>query len=129
MPTGVKRALVVIAAAVAVGGAVWTQVTPTSRGAEAYRAPRTAAGTPDIGGFWQALNTANYDIQAHTARPALAVIPAPPRAGIAGVARATPTDLPAPAVRALGAVGGVPAGEGVVEGDEIPYQPWAAAKK
>jgi hypothetical protein len=24
---------------------------------------------------------------------------------------------------------GVPAGQGVVEGDEIPYQPWAAAKK
>ena len=32
-------------------------------------------------------------------------------------------------MRPLGAVGGVPAGEGVVEGDEIPYQPWAAAKK
>ena len=32
-------------------------------------------------------------------------------------------------MRALGAVGGVPAGEGVVEGDEIPYQPAAAAKK
>jgi hypothetical protein len=30
---------------------------------------------------------------------------------------------------ALGAIGGVPAGAGVVEGDEIPYQPWAAAKK
>jgi len=29
----------------------------------------------------------------------------------------------------LGAVGGVPAGAGVVEGDEIPYQPWALAKK
>src|SRR5437762_14069803 len=24
---------------------------------------------------------------------------------------------------------GVPAGEGVIEGNEIPYQPWAAAKK
>src|SRR5207244_853954 len=24
---------------------------------------------------------------------------------------------------------GVPAGQGVVEGNEIPYQPWAAAKK
>src|ERR1700730_6364647 len=24
---------------------------------------------------------------------------------------------------------GVPAGQGVVEGDEIPYQPWATAKK
>ena len=32
-------------------------------------------------------------------------------------------------MRALGAVGGVPAGEGVVEGNEIPYQPSAAAMK
>jgi hypothetical protein len=32
-------------------------------------------------------------------------------------------------VRVLGAVGGVPAGEGVVVGGEIPYQPWAAARK
>ncbi len=38
-------------------------------------------------------------------------------------------DPPATSVRALGAVGGVPAGEGVVEGNEIPYQPWAAAQK
>ena len=36
---------------------------------------------------------------------------------------------PLPAVRALGAVGGVPAGAGVVEGNEIPYQPWALARK
>jgi len=38
-------------------------------------------------------------------------------------------ELPAPAVRVLGAAGGVPAGEGVVEGNDIPYQPWAAAQK
>ena len=57
------------------------------------------------------------------------VDPAPSRTGIPGLVRATPIDLPAAPVRALGAVGGVPAGEGVVEGDEIPYQPWAAAKK
>ena len=38
-------------------------------------------------------------------------------------------ELPHPSVRSLGAVGGVPAGESVVEGNEIPDQPWAAAKK
>ena len=129
MPTGFKRALIVIAAAVAVGGAVWTQVPSTSRGGEAYKAPRTADGKPDFSGVWQALNTANYDIQAHAARPALALISAPPRTGVPGLVRATPSDLPAPQVRALGAVGAVPAGEGVVEGNEIPYQPWAAAQK
>ena len=36
--------------------------------------------------------------------------------------------LAAPVV-ALGTIGWVPAGVGVVEGDEIPYQPWAAARK
>ena len=37
--------------------------------------------------------------------------------------------VPAAPVIAFGAVGAVPAGFGIVEGDEIPYQPWAAAKK
>jgi hypothetical protein len=37
--------------------------------------------------------------------------------------------IPAPPVVALGAVGSVAGGNGVVEGDEIPYQPWAAEKK
>ena len=60
---------------------------------------------------------------------ALAIIPAAPRPGTPGLVRATHTDLPALALRPLGAVGGVPAGAGVVEGDEIPYQPWALAKK
>jgi hypothetical protein len=97
--------------------------------ASAYRAPRTADGKPDLNGIWQALNTANFDLQAHAARPALSLMPAPPRNGTAGLVRATTVALPDPAVRALGAVGGVPAGEGVVVGDEIPYQEWAAAKK
>src|SRR5262249_44186700 len=32
-------------------------------------------------------------------------------------------------VLGLGTIGWVPGGLGVVEGDEIPYQPWAAARK
>src|SRR5712691_3236736 len=78
---------------------------------------RTSDGKPDLGGIWQALNTANWDLQTHAARPALAVTPGP-----AG-------DVPAAPVLMLGAIGGVPAGAGVVEGEEIPYQPWAAEKK
>jgi hypothetical protein len=118
---------VVVTSAVA-GAAAWAHLS-RSRAAATYQAPRTVDGVPDLNGIWQALNTANFDIQAHPARPALAIIPAAPRTGAAGLVRATHVELPAPGLRVLGAVGGVPAGAGVVEGNEIPYQPWALAKK
>jgi hypothetical protein len=76
---------------------------PVASGAEVYRAPRTADGQPNLNGIWQALNTANWDIQEHAARSGPVV--------------------------ALGAAGAVPAGLGVVEGNELPYLPAAAAKK
>jgi hypothetical protein len=79
--------------------------------------PRTAAGKPDLNGIWQALNTANYDIQAHTARPAMAMRPGPV------------VPLPAKEVIALGAIGAVPSGVGVVVGDELPYLPAARDQK
>ena len=120
--------IVVIVAAAIAGAAIWTHLPVTAR-AQSYTAPRTAAGTPDLNGIWQAINTANFDIQAHPARPALALIPGPPRTPTPGLVRATRVEVPALPVRALGAVGGVPAGAGVVEGNEIPYQPWALVKK
>jgi hypothetical protein len=83
----------------------------------AYRAPRMADGKPNINGIWQALNTANWDVQTHAARPAMVV-----ENGPAG-------EVPAAPLLLLGARGGVPAGLGVVEGEDIPYQPWAAARK
>jgi hypothetical protein len=76
---------------------------PGASGAEVYKAPRTADGKPDLNGIWQALNTANWDIQEHAAQSGPVV--------------------------ALGAAGAVPAGLGVVEGNELPYLPAAAAKK
>jgi hypothetical protein len=78
--------------------------------------PRQPNGKPDLNGVWQVLNTANYDIEPHAARPAMAVRPGP-----AG-------PVPAKPVLALGAVGSVPAGVGVVEGG-IPYKPEALAQK
>jgi hypothetical protein len=70
-----------------------------------YKAPRSPYkdGKPDLNGIWQANNTANWDIQAHSARQG--------------------------PILELGAVFSIPAGLGVVEGDDIPYQPWAAEKK
>ena len=130
MRTGFRSAMIAtVVGAALVAVLVWARVPPTAGQTGPYRAPRTADGRPDLNGIWQALNTANYDIQAHAARPAMALVPAPPRRGVPGLDRATPIELPAPPVRALGAVGGVPAGDGVVEGDEIPYQPAAAAMK
>jgi hypothetical protein len=89
----------------------------TGQQAPGYRAPRTADGHPDLNGIWQANNEANWDIQMHVARPALAVRPGP--YGL----------VPAKEVLALGAVGAVPPGLGVVEGNEIPYTPAALEQK
>src|SRR4030095_10926599 len=92
-------AMIVAAVAAAVVAAQCTQVPPSASQTDPYRAPRNADGTADLHGIWQALNTANYDIQSHAARPALALTPAPPRTGVPGLDRATPADPPAPAVR------------------------------
>jgi len=68
-----------------------------------YRAPRTAAGTPDLNGIWQSIDTANWDIEPHAAGPGLA--------------------------RELGASAAVPAGLGIVDGGQIPYRPEALVQR
>ena len=72
-------------------------------GQAAYGAPRTASGQPDLNGFWQALNTAHWDLEAHEAAPG--------------------------PVALLGAAYAVPPGQGVVMGGPIPYKPEALAMK
>ena len=102
MPNRLKGAIFASAKAALIA-ALWLGVLPAVGQAQTYKPPRTADGKPDLNGIWQALNTANWDIQDHAARPG-------------------------PVVE-LGAAFSVPAGKGVVEGNEIPYLPEAAAKK
>ena len=79
--------------------------------------PRTASGKPDMNGIWQALGNAHYDIEPHAARGAMAWRPGPV------------VPVPAKEVVALGAVGAVPSGQGIVVGGQIPYTPAGLAKK
>ena len=73
--------------------------------APGYRAPRSAYGDgkPDLNGIWQALNTANYDLEDHPMAPG--------------------------PLWQLGAMGAVIPGTSVVEGGTIPYLPGALARK
>ena len=80
---------------------LWLAVATVS-GQAPYRAPRTGDGKANLNGIWQALNTANWDIETHSAAPGL--------------------------ISSLGASNAVPGGLGVVDG-EIPYRPEALAKK
>jgi len=68
-----------------------------------YRAPRTKDGKPNLAGVWQAVNEANWDIEAHSAAPG--------------------------PFYQLGAAYSVAPGLGIVEGGPIPYKPEALQKK
>jgi len=79
--------------------------------ATAWKAKRGPDGVhPDLNGVWRVMNTANYNIEAHPASAALQLRPGPY------------VPVPDASVVALGAIGAVPAGIGIVQGDgKIPY--------
>jgi hypothetical protein len=108
MKLGFRSVLAVVAAAIGAVGISFVVTPVAGQQAAAYRAPRTPDGHPDLNGIWQANNEANWDIQMHVARPALAL-----RAGPYG-------PVPAKEVLGLGAASGA-ACIGVVEGNEIPH--------
>ncbi len=86
-----------------IGAVLVLAAAPSPDPGDTFRAPQTPEGKPDLNGVWQAVNTANWDIQDHNQRQG--------------------------PILQLGAAFSVPAGEGVVVGNDIPYQPWALEKK
>jgi hypothetical protein len=72
--------------------------------AEREDRPQRISGHPNLNGLWQALNTANWNLEAHSA------------ADLDGFWR-------------LGALAAIPAGQSVVVGGEIPYRPDAVAQR
>ena len=65
--------------------------------------PRMPDGKPNFTGLWQALTTAYWNIEDHSAAPS--------------------------PLSQLGAIGAIPPGLGIVEGGSIPYKPEALAQK
>ena len=78
-------------------------LTPGTLLAEDYTAPLTPDGNPDLNGIWQALGSAHWNVEGHSAESG-------------------------PVVE-MGAIGAIPGGIGIVEGGVIPYQDWALEKR
>jgi hypothetical protein len=81
------------------------QATTPQRGAAPAAAgiPRMPDGKPNFTGLWQAMTGANWDIQDHSAEPG--------------------------PFYQLGAAFAIPAGQGIVEGNDIPYRPEALEQR
>lgn len=83
--------------------AAQTQVQGGTRGSSLRDRPRIG-GKPSFNGIWQALNTAYWNLEDHSAE------------GLTDIWQ-------------LGAIGAIPAGQSVVRGGTIPYKPEALAKR
>lgn len=94
-----------VAAAAAVIAAFSLTMPPLFGQARSTAAARTTtiSGKPNFTGLWQAMSGANWDIQDHSSEPG--------------------------PFYQLGAIMAIPAGQGIVEGNEIPYRPEALAQR
>ena len=86
-----------------IGTALILSTAATAAAQAAYRPPRASDGHADLSGIYQALNTANWDLEDHSPQPGT--------------------------MWQTGAIGSEPAGSSVVEGGTIPYKPEALEKK
>jgi hypothetical protein len=109
--TGAVALIFITGVAILGAGRLRTAVTPAAAQSPAagqfapYRAPRlSGTNEPDLNGIWQAVTTADWDIQGHDAQPGLH-----------------------PELE--GNYDAQPAGQSIVEGGEIPYKPEMLAKK
>lgn len=103
-----KKLSILAATAAAI---IAVSVTPAAAQSNRSRAAATAApakldGKPNLNGVWQTMGSQNWNVEPHSA----AANPLPE------------------GDRALGAIGAIPAGLGVVEGGVIPYKPEAQAQ-
>jgi hypothetical protein len=85
-------------------GAILTAALMSSAWAQPAARPATIAGHPNFNGIWQALNTANWNLEAHSAEAL--------------------DDF-----WGLGAIAAIPAGKSVVRGGTIPYLPAALEQR
>ena len=98
---GIKSLTAIATAAIALSACATTNAqTSTAPAAQTAQTARIG-GHPDINGVWQVMNTANWNLEPHSAAP-------------------NPV-----ADRQVGATGAIPAGLGVIDGGEIPYKPEA----
>src|SRR2546422_2321094 len=113
MRNRLRTSIIAMAAAVAFIGVFFLRSSGQSQ------RPARLDGHPNFSGIWQALNEANWDLEAHAARPGFLTQP-----GVHPLAA-----VPAAPALALGAAGSVPGSIGVVAGRAIPSQPWALSQK
>ena len=106
---------------VVIGGLLGLAASPPAQDDGHSRGIPRLSGTPhpDLNGVWQAFSEAEHNLEGQAAQAAAVLH--------AGVPGANP--VPHAPVLALGALGGVPPGTGVVVGGRIPYRPEALARR